>query len=448
MRTWLAANRIPLGAFVLGLVVFGGVAGDRMRRGSTDPHFVVQADAWLHGRLEITDWPAGADDPAKVDEVRLDDGRVVRGRKLQSRPTFRIAGDGEIPLARVKETLRTISYNSFPPFPSVLLIPQALVHGARANDVAFTVVVAALVPFAFLLLLRRLRAAGLSERSSGDEIWLTVLLTLGTVFFFSSVQGRVWFTAQVVGVLLAILYVHASVEARRPLVAGLFLGLAVATRPPMLLMAPLFLFEVWRCARARWLSRLILFAAPVAVIGVICAWYNYARFHELAEFGHSYLAVRQQAQMEQFGLFNFHYLQRNLGVALALLPDFLPRAPFVQISGHGLALWLTTPAFVLLLWPRVRGPWHRVLWLTVAGVAGWSLCYQNSGWIQFGYRFSLDYTVLLVVLLALSGRPFGRITKTLIVAGIVVNLFGAITFHRMDRFYKSDQAAYDCVIAN
>src|SRR5262249_8984083 len=157
--------------------------------------------------------------------------------------------------------------------------------------------------------------------------------------------------------------------------------------------------------------KLLVFGAPVAVIGGVCAWFNWVRFHELTEFGHSYLAVRQQAQMERFGLANLHYLGRNLTVALTLLPELLPRQPFVAISGHGMAIWVTTPALALLLWPAARGPWHRMLWLTVVCVAIWPLVYQNSGWIQFGYRFALDYIVLLMLLLALSGRPFGRVTK-------------------------------------
>jgi hypothetical protein len=443
MRVWLLRNRLPIGAFLVALVVYGAVAGDRLRRRSSDPHFVAQADAWLHGHLDIQSWPPGADDPAKIDEVRLDDGRVVRGRKMTTRATFRVAGEGEIPVARVKETLRTLSYNSFPPFPSVLLIPQVLVHGPYANDVALTVILAALIPAFLLVLLRRLREAGLHARPPSDEIWLAVLLAFGSVLFFTSVQGRVWFTAQVVGVLLSILFLWAAQGARHPLLAGLLLGCAVATRPPMVLLGIVFLIEAYR---QKTLRAVIVFAVPIAVIGVACCLYNEARFGEITEFGHSYLAVRQQAQMERYGLFNFHYLARNLAVALTLLPDFAPRAPFISISGHGLAAWFTTPALVLLLWPRARTAWHLPLWITAGGIAAWSLLYQNSGWIQFGYRFILDYLVLLVVLLALSDRPFGRVTKALIVAGVLVNLFGAITFHRMDRFYRTDNAAYDCVV--
>jgi hypothetical protein len=75
-----------------------------------------------------------------------------------------------------------------------------------------------------------------------------------------------------------------------------------------------------------------------------------------------------------------------------------------------------------------------------------TLFYQNSGWWQFGYRFSLDYTVFLVMLLAIGGRPLTRFGKSLIVIGILINLFGAITFDRSYEYYRLGGNAYDVVV--
>ena len=191
---------------------------------------------------------------------------------------------------------------------------------------------------------------------------------------------------------------------------------------------------------------LLRFALPVVGFAIAGMAYNYARFHSPTEFGHSYLDVRQQTQIEQFGLASYHYLARNLAVAFTLLPDLLPRAPYVQIGGHGLAIWVTTPVLLFLLWPRQKPAIHRALWVTVAAVALPSLVYQNSGWFQFGYRFSLDYMVFLVMLLAIGGRPLKGVAKALIVTGIVVNLFGAITFDRKWQYYRAGGNAYDVVV--
>jgi hypothetical protein len=449
-RSWLEGRIAPLVLYAISLAVLASVAASRLGRQSPDPHFVFQADAWLHGHLAIDPPPEKGDDWAKVETVLLDDGREVRGRRLTGKKRkglFRTTAGEEVPTSSIRRSLSTTHYVSFPPFPAVVMLPQVAVHGRRANDVVPTVLLAALVlPLAFATL-GRLRAAGLSRRTPVEDLWLAACLAFGTVFFFSAVQGRVWFTAHVVGVVLGLGYAWATIGVRHPIVAGLCLGLAALTRTPMAFLFPLFLFEAWRVAgpdRRRFALTCARFAAPVVVIAIVGVVLNLVRFDQPTEFGHSYLAVRQQAQMEETGLFSLDYLSRNLAVAFTLLPRFSGEYPYVQVGGHGLALWLTTPILFFLLWPRERGPWHRPLWITVAVIAIPSLLYQNSGWLQFGYRFALDYLALLVLLLAVGGRPLGRTGKALIAAGIAINLFGAITFARYPQFYRSDD--YSVVI--
>ena len=452
--------RLYAALFATGLIVYGLLAWDRVARPSPAPHFVYQADAWLHGHAAI-DPPLTGDDWARVETVQLDDGSEARGRRLTTRPTFRALDGHELPAARIRRSLGKTAYMSFPPLPTLIMLPSAALAGRAGNDVIPTLVMAALILPLTLLALRRLVAAGLSRRSLGDDLWLVATLGFGSVLAFSAVQGKVWFTAHVVGVVLALIYVWASIEARRPVIAGLALGAAALTRTAMAFMVVLFVceawrtrggFTAWRVARrklVRELARPLLgFAAPLVVFAIAGMAYNYARFGAPTEFGHTYLEVRQQAQIEQFGLASYHYLARNLAVALTLLPEIVPRAPYVQISGHGLALWFTTPVLLLLLWPRDMNPLHRTLWFAVAAVALPSLLYQNSGWVQFGYRFSLDYLVLLILLLAIGGRPLTRFAKALIILGIVINLFGAITFDRAWQYYRVGGNAYDVVVAH
>ena len=343
------------------------------------------------------------------------------------------------------------------------MLPVAAIWGRAGNDVIPTVLLAALVLPLMFLVLRRARQAGLSQRSEQEDITLALALGFGTVFFFSAVQGKVWFTAHVVGVALALGYIWAAIGAARPILAGIALGLAACTRTPMAFMFPLFALEALRVAgglpgyraldvaarRAmhRTLARQLLrFAAPVVVIAIGAMWLNHARFGSPTEFGHTFLDVRQQAQIEKYGLFNYHYLARNLAVAATLLPELSRAAPHVVVGGHGLALWVTTPVLLLLLWPARRGAFHRTLWITVACVAIPTLFYQNSGWVQFGYRFSLDYMPLLILLLAVGDRRFGRTTYALISLGIAINLFGAVTFDRYPQYYRTGGDAYDVVV--
>jgi len=443
--------RLYAALFAIGLVVYGVIASDRLWHPSPAPHFVIQADAWLHGHAAIAP-PFIGDDWAKIETVTLDDGSQARGRRLLTRPAFRTLDGRELPAARIRTSVDKTAYMSFPPFPTLIMLPSALAAGRAGNDVIPTLLIAALILPLALLVLRRLARAGLSTRT-------VAALAFGSVVAFSAVQGKVWYTAHVVGVALALLYAWASIEIRRPLVAGLALGAAALTRTAMAFMVILFIGELWRVhggltawrtVRRKLLRDvcrpLALFVAPLAAFAIAGMAYNYIRFGSPTEFGHTYLEVRQQAQIEQFGLASYHYLARNLAVAFTLLPELLPRPPYVQVSGHGLALWVTTPVLLLVLWPRVKHPLHRTLWLSVAAVALPSLLYQNSGWVQFGYRFSLDYMVLLIMLLAIGGRPLTRFARGLIVLGILVNLFGAVTFDRYWQYYRVGGNAYDVVV--
>src|SRR5205085_1065913 len=112
-----------------------------------------------------------------------------------------------------------------------------------------------------------------------------------------------------------------------------------------------------------------------------------------------------------------------------------------------------TPLLVYLIWPRrperalapedgatpgpvslPSSPW-RGLCLCLMLVAFVDLLYQNTGWVQFGYRFMLDWGVFAFGLLALQSRSIGRTARALIVFAVAVNTFGAITFNRLRHYY-------------
>jgi hypothetical protein len=449
----LARLRTPLCIYLAALAAYCAGSGGRLKRHSSDNHYVYLADSLLHGRLDMRQKPPHENDWARVEELTLEGGRKVRGAALRvgGQNRFRTT-KGEV-LSLEPGAVKARSYRyyvSFPPFPAVLMMPFVAIFGMQMNDVLFNVLLAALAPMLLFMLLRRLREEGISSRTPTDDLWLTAMFGVGTVFYYSAVIGQVWYTAHVVVVLCTIGYAWCALGARAPVWAGVFLGLAFLSRAlPATLMFPLFVWEAVRVSRradladASWLKAtdwrrvallLARFAAPVAILGLAAAAMNYARFDSFTEFGHTYLNVRWTARIQRWGLFNYHFLSRNLAAFLVLTPRILAKFPYVQVSWHGMSIFLTTPLFIYLLWPKVRGALHWPLWLTVLPVFLTHALYQNDGWVQFGYRFSLDFTVFLVLLLALGGRRFGWTARTLILIGIAVNLFGAITFQRMPLF--------------
>jgi hypothetical protein len=58
------------------------------------------------------------------------------------------------------------------------------------------------------------------------------------------------------------------------------------------------------------------------------------------------------------------------------------------------------------------------------------LLYQNSGWVQFGFRFSNDVAPFFFVLLAVNGVKINRLWLAAFAIALAVNAFGAWSFDR------------------
>ena len=160
------------------------------------------------------------------------------------------------------------------------------------------------------------------------------------------------------------------------------------------------------------------------------AVYNLIRFGSLGEFGHRFLYNnRVNADIDGFGLFNLHYLGRNLDAALFKLPQLGLNPLRAGYDPNGLTLLLTLPLLVFLLMPKQRPRLHWPLWLTVAACALPGLIYQNNGYMQFGFRFSLDYTPYLLLLFAIGGwKVRNRWVMGASALGVLVNFWGAVAF--------------------
>ncbi len=462
---------VPSLIFLISLAAYLGTAGGRLRGPSTDNHYVYLAHNFLHGRISLPGSPPHQNDWAMVTELTLRDGREVRGAFLRTGGTGRFKTTrGERMVISDDQILsrRYVYYVSFPPLPAILMMPLVAIWGMQANDVIFTAVLAAFNCVLVFFVLRRLAALGLSQRTRGEELWLTALFAFGTAHFYSSVMGQVWFTAHVVGVGITCLYVLAALEGRHPFLAGLCLGLGFITRTPIPFTFPLAVGEILRrnlapapegapplgnehqrpelwpwiralLPRVRWaptLRHLTLLGAPAVVIAALACWLNYLRFDDPFEFGHYYLNVIWVERIQRWGLFNYHFLARNLAVMFTLLPKIMVRQPYVKVSWHGLGIFFSTPPFAYLLWPRRRSPVQPWMYLSILLPMILHLLYQNSGWVQFSYRFSLDYTILLIALLAIGGYRMGWLFKALVLLAVGINTFGAVTINRYMQFYE------------
>ncbi|MGB5812528.1 MAG: hypothetical protein WBG86_18480 [Polyangiales bacterium] len=428
MSIWQKRWATPLAVFVVSASVYCGVAGTRLFSPSPNNHYVHLAAAWLDGRLDLGSVAPGTNDWACFDHVRS--SACPPGR-----------------YAFPEDSMRYRWYVSFPPLPAALLLPWVAVFGLGFLDRVFWFLVAGLTPTFFYLVLRALRERGWSGRTHVEDLLVTALLAFGSVFFFAAVQGSVWFAAHVVATACVCLYVLFSLNSRAPSLAGLFLGLAFLSRPATILLAPFFAVEAWsayrgtdtvRASHAGFARVIFRFLVPIGACVALAMVHNVARFDDPTEFGHRFLQIRWRTRIETWGLFDVHYLSRNLTVFFASLPWLYESRPFVRISRHGLALWFTTPNLLWSLVPKQIDSRILGLWAAIVPTALCGLLYQNTGWVQFGYRFALDYLPLLLLLVVLNGRRFDRLFWAFAAFSFFVNTFGALTFDRRPEFYDAD----------
>jgi len=412
-RLW---RTVPLRLFVVFLVflvIYGLTAGVSLSRHSLAPHFVYVAESFLHGHLDLIHVP----DPPY-------DLTPFEGRW----------------------------YASFPPLPALLMLPLVAIRGLAVSDIAFSVVIGALNVSLFYAVLARLRIwdLGLCRERSVErfEIWLPVLLGLGTSLWYCATLGSVWYTAHVVAVTCLCLYLLEVVGQNRPVLTGLWLGLGFLARAPVLLAFPLTLVLGLRETRtlrdtARFLLLLALGMAP-ALLGQ--ALYNWMRFGNPLEFGYRWMNSPGSLLERQttWGQFSLHFLPENL-YTLLIRPPLVSLSPLcIEPDPWGMGLLLTCPALLLALStlslssphpgppPTLgEGVWVRGLrlglWLSIALVQLPSLLYFNTGSYQFGTRFALDWMPLGVLLVALrTGELLPRWGKVLIVVSVLMHLWGVL----------------------
>ncbi|MFL5700953.1 MAG: hypothetical protein ACJ797_28100 [Ktedonobacteraceae bacterium] len=372
-------------------------------------HFIYLADGWLHGHLYLHNIPPDTQD------YTLHNGHW---------------------------------YVAFPPLPAVLLLPiVAIFHLSHQAIISliFSLGIGILNIWLMLGVLKRLARRHLPGLTFAAAAWLTVLFALGTEHLFATMQGNVWYTAHVVATTFLLLYTGETLDKRRPVLAGLYLGVAALSRSTTLFTFPFF---VLLAVGAFFVNRqgLVVARRPVlwkqsflffTVLGTFIAailLYNQARFGSPLDFGYSTMNVNLfvRGNLHTYGQFNWHFISTNFRYMLLEPPYIVSHAPYLTFNPLGTGIFWTTPALLLafLAFRYRERRWLAASLLTTCLLPmAFLLFYFNTGWYQFGYRFVLDFLpfALLLAALGMRAKP-GWWEKVLIVLSVAINIWGFVVF--------------------
>jgi hypothetical protein len=486
LTVWLRAFRVELTVFAAAFLVLAGFSSQRFWRQSAAPHFVYQAKAWLEGHQDIdAQVLPNIEDWACVRELggvrqRCAAPLVPSDRWYSSFPWF----PSVVMLPFVALNGYQLNDTSF----GVLLAAMALAlfygtlrklsdEEATGRTPVDNAVLALLLGFGTVFFYGAIRG----------EVWfLAEVLGVGlTALYVRNALGARH-------PRLAGLFWSMAVLTRTPLLfTGTFFVLEALVPTAGQRAKEWAAFRARPGPKLKLLRDFALGAAPLGLLAAWSNLSRFGSVVEFGH--RYFFNNRVNADIDAWGLFSPHYLWRNLEAAFLRLPSVSAQAPQLTYDPWGMSLFITLPLLALAFVPasRPRQAWQAAaamaitlaasalwpalpptpgeppvgfrplgLWVVLAVTLGllarfawtWAqeqdaprllvpvlvtlvacmapgLVYQNTGYAQFGFRFSLDYTPYVLLLLALGRWDF-RKGLPLALAGlsVAVGVWGAAAF--------------------
>jgi len=331
---------------------------------------------------------------------------------------------GHLDLAALKGSVDTVEiggryYLAIGPLQLLAYIPFAAVPdlrlvGGYATGLLFG------IPAAWLAL-PLARAYGARGAAA---YWIAAFTAFGSLLFWVSVFGNEYYLAHAESFLALTLFLIEWAGKRRPVLLGVCLGVSFLARPTTILAAiPFGLYLIWtRRRELRAMARgAVAFGLPIAGAIAFYGWFNWVRFGSPFESGYSIslLTLHSLQERRAQGLFSIVHIPENFRLAFLTLPDRISQFPFFSASKYGMSMLLVSPALLTSLWAGFRDRTARLLWIATVLVAVPVFLYYGGGYIQYGFRYSLDFTPFLVALMAIgSHRWIGWPEKLLVLASI------------------------------
>ncbi len=359
--------------------------------------YVLQADAWLHGRLDL-----GQD--YSYLEIASYQGKY---------------------------------YISFPPFPSYVMLPLVALFGLKTPD--------GLVALACTVLgaVYALRLCHYYGKQGGSALFWTLLVTVGSNLLMTNTNAWVWFIAQNMSFALCMMAVYYAAAGKGGRALA-FWACAVGCRPMQALYIPVLLYLLYLDLKKKNPQDTILqmiqkqwkWAVAPVVIAVSYMILNYLRFGSIIEFGHNYLPEFLEAKEGQFSL---SYIGENFKT-LFRLPTAGQDGKLVFDQFNGMNIFLVSPVFVsyavYFVWSLFQKEKDRKLCIGILVLAVVHtvalLMHKTMGGSHFGHRYINDTLpfIFLGLLASLPKRDLcEKLNYPLLFLGLSLNLVGVVCYY-------------------
>src|SRR2546427_10668951 len=332
-------------------------------------------------------------------------------------------------------------YSAFPLGAVLSMVPIALLQKAGLIDNfpghVLAALIAGLCVYFFFQLAKAFGADYSSHKSTSlvRRILLALFPIFGTWTWCNLGFGGAWQIALGLALMGQTAALYFTLVQPSPFVAGAFFALAFGNRTELLITLPLYLYFLRRrlnggavswsgirgIKRELWENGpiAIRFLSVPAIVALLTAAYNFARFHSIFDFGYFHIPEVREEPWYEHGLFSIHAIPWNMYTMLFQGFEHISYFPYILPNGFGCSIFLASPFLCLLF--REGGRYKVAAWVAIASLTLALWCHGNPGSWQFSYRYAMVLLPWIFLLLTGNGPKITISEITLFCVSVAIN---------------------------
>lgn len=324
-------------------------------------------------------------------------------------------------------------YPYWGPLPALLLIPFQIVMGRYIPAGYLSLFFGSLNVVTVWLIISRVGEEYFANKLTlFFRALLLIFFALGTSHVYVSGRSGVWYVSQVVSLLPFLLAFYILIKKQLSLkdyfFASLLIGLNFLNRSSLVLLA-VFLFLRLFDSQKDLFKKAITACLPLVFFAGIYLVYNYLRFGSPFDSGVNYQNIYpfDPAKVMPYGTFSWKYIPRNFWLMFLELPKVVINngAPSLKLNFEGMSIFFVSPLYLAAFLSLVKNNrLVRSLWLGAVVLMIPIVFLFSPGLYQFGIRYSLDFSILLIALIIFGLK--GKINLFMLAAtavAVILNIY-------------------------
>lgn len=313
----------------------------------------------------------------------------------------------------------------YPPMPAVLSMPFVLIFGKSFHQEYLAILLGSAIPVIYLSIAKKI------NKNKLFHFWSVLFVAFGNILWYLSSVGSSWYLGQVSAAFFLSLTLLETLGKKRVFLVGLFLGAAYMSRIHIILTVPLFVFLL-TANKKDLFKNLFIISLGILPFFVFNSTYNFIRFQTILDKSYVLIPGLYAEPWYQKGLFHISYIPDHLKVIFLSLPKIISRFPYIIPSWGGLAIWITTPAFIFALFNSLKEKAVQTYWVSVGLISLVIFSHGGTGFTQFGYRFAVDFYpfLFLLTIMGVSKMKSLKLPYLLLLISIIVNFWGVLWINK------------------